>query len=132
MSHQPSNKPANPPFGPYSPVCQAGDLYFISGQVGVNSVNKQAPQGIEQQTELLLINLEQALLEAGLTKKNIVKTTVFLRDMADFAIVNQLYMTYFAEPRPARSCVAVAELPRIGDQPLLIELEAIAWKSQAA
>lgn len=114
-------------FGPYSPVRQAGELYFISGQVGIDPATKQAANDVRQQTAQTLENLKNVLQSAGLTPNHVVKTTIFLANMADFAVVNEVYQDFFAAPRPARSTVAVAELPRVGgDTPTQIEIEAIA------
>jgi 2-iminobutanoate/2-iminopropanoate deaminase len=122
---QPVNHPAA--YGPYSPIRQAGDLYFISGQIGVDPGIKTAPPTIEQQTAQAFTNLIQVLATANLTLANIVKTTVFLTDMSDFSAMNYEYLRHFDVPRPARTTVAVAELPRLGDEvPLYIEIEAIA------
>ncbi len=116
-------------FGPYSPVKQAGNLYFVSGQVGVHPVTKTAPSDIRAQTRQVLDNLAAVLKTANLDLSHVVKTTLFLNNIDDFAAVNEIYVTYFPEPRPARSCVAIASLPRVaGDTELLIEIEAIAHK----
>lgn len=114
-------------FGPYSPVRQAGNYYYISGQVGVDT-NKHAGNEIKIQTAQALRNLSAVLNSVHLVPEDIVKTTVFLKNMDDFAAFNEVYLTYFSEPRPARSCVAVASLPHIGDSELLVEIEAIAYK----
>lgn len=115
-------------FGPYSPVRQAGSFYFISGQIGVDLATKQAPEGLDEQVKQLFVNLEEALAEENLTLNNIVKTTIFLKSMDDFGAVNDIYVTYFDEPRPARSCVEVSSLPKVAQNgvPLLIEIEAVA------
>src|SRR5690242_16442206 len=114
-------------FGPYAPVRQTGDLYFVSGQVGVDPDTKTASEDIAEQTHQALKNLKSMIEGAGLTLDHIVKTTVFLVDMGDFPVVNEVYMGYFNEPRPARSTVCVKELPRVaGDTPIKIEIEAVA------
>lgn len=114
-------------FGPYTPVRQAGDLYFVSGQVGVDPATKTASEDIAEQTQQALKNLKSMIEGAGLTLDHIVKTTIYLVDMADFAVVNDVYVNYFNEPRPARSTVGVRELPRVsGETPIKIEIEAIA------
>jgi 2-iminobutanoate/2-iminopropanoate deaminase len=101
-------------FGPYSPIRQAGELYFVSGQIGVDPA------------------IKSAAANAGLGLGDVVKTTVFLTDMGDFAAMNEVYLKHFTStPRPARSCVAVAELPRVADVPLKIEIEAIADQNLA-
>jgi 2-iminobutanoate/2-iminopropanoate deaminase len=114
-------------FGPYTPVRRAGDLYFVSGQVGVDPETRTAPRDIAKQTHQALKNLKNSVEGAGLTLDDIIKTTLFLTNMDDFAAVNEIYMGYFAEPRPARSTVAVRGLPRLaGATPILFEIEAVA------
>lgn len=116
-------------FGPYSTIRQVGDVFFVSGQVPVDPETKSAPSGIQAQTSLALTNLETVLAEAGLDMQSVVKTTIYLADMDDFAPMNEVYVGYFKAPRPARSCVAVKELPRVGgDNAILVEIEAIAVK----
>lgn len=116
-------------YGPYTPIRQVGNLYFISGQIGIDPETKVASGIISEQTEQVLINLQAVLATEGLELKHVVKTTVFLTSMGNFAAVNEIYEKYFAVPRPARSAVAVAELPRVaGDTRLLIEIEAVASK----
>jgi 2-iminobutanoate/2-iminopropanoate deaminase len=119
-------------FGPYSPIRQAGELYFVSGQIGVDPAIKSAAADVTAQAEQALVNLEAVLANAGLGLGDVVKTTVFLTDMGDFAAMNEVYLKHFTStPRPARSCVAVAELPRVADVPLKIEIEAIADQNLA-
>ncbi len=116
-------------FGPYTPIIQSGNLYFVSGQVGVDPTTKQAGSTIEEQTNQTLKNLAEVLATKDLTLDNIVKTTVFLTNMDHYATVNDIYTSHFSpdKPRPARSAVGVKELPRVGgDNPILIEIEAIA------
>ncbi len=115
-------------YGPYSPVCQADNLYFVSGQIGVEPVSKLASKSIEEQTRQAIKNLQAVLATVELGLSSVVKTTIFLKDIKDYKIVNDLYMNSFPEPRPARSCVEVSALPKIGDHVLLIEIEAIATK----
>lgn len=112
-------------YGPYSPVRQAGDLYFVSGQVGIDPATKQAAKDIEAQTRQTLDNLLRVLEEHSLTADNVVKTTIYLKHMNDFAAVNEIYMTYFNEPRPARATVEVAGLPQLAKHELLVEIEAV-------
>lgn len=113
-------------YGPYTPVRQAGNVYFISGQIGIDPVTERAAAHIAEQTIQVLKNLRGVLATAGLEMRHVVKTTVFLSDMGDFAEMNKVYLEYFDAPRPARSCVAVAELPRLADNQLLVEIEAVA------
>ncbi len=117
-------------FGPYSPVYQAGEFYFISGQVGIDPITKQADKSIQAQAEQVLKNIQGVLDSVGLNLDSIVKTTIFLKDIDDYQVVNEIYMKHFAEPRPARSCVAVSALPKVGDHALLIEIEAVAMKER--
>jgi 2-iminobutanoate/2-iminopropanoate deaminase len=118
-------------FGPYSPTRSAGNLMFISGQVGVDSQSKIVPEDIAGQTEVALKNLEHILTHKGIRLDNIIKTTIFLVNMSDFDVVNAIYERYFDAPRPARSTVGVRELPRVaGNIPLLIEIEAIAYEAK--
>jgi 2-iminobutanoate/2-iminopropanoate deaminase len=120
-------------FGPYSPVRQAGDFYFVSGQVGVDMATRSASLAVGDQTRQALTNLQEALKGVNLSLNNVVKTTIFVTDMADFAEVNEVYVGFFAEPRPARSTVAVKELPRVaGSTPIKVEIEAIAIKASEA
>jgi 2-iminobutanoate/2-iminopropanoate deaminase len=114
-------------FGPYTPLRQVGEFYFISGQVGIDAPTGTAGADARAQTAKALENLAQTLRVVGLELNDVVKTTLFLTDMGDLAAVNEVYMEHFAEPRPARSTVGVKELPRLaGDTPLKIEIEAIA------
>ncbi len=111
----------------YTPVVAAGNYYYISGQVGV-APNGPTPPNVKDQTTQALANLQELLKENGLDKRNVVKTTVFLAAMDDFSIMNDLYKDFFDAPRPARSTVAVHELPRLADTPILIEIEAVAYR----
>lgn len=115
-------------FGPYSPIRQAGNLYFVSGQVGIDPDSKESSESIEEQTRQALKNLTGVLESVGLSLGNVIKTTVFLRNMDDFEAVNGIYSSYFSGIPPARSCVAVSELPRVSNNTILIEIEATAYK----
>ena len=118
-------------FGPYSPVRQAGNLYFTAGHTGADPATKTVDPDIKAQTTAALDALAETLAGVGLTLDDVVKTTIFVADMADFAAVNEVYMTRFAEPRPARSTVAAKELPRVATNgPLLIEIEAVAARRE--
>lgn len=119
-------------YGPYTPVFAANNLLFVSGQIGVNPKTKQIDTTVAKQTEQALKNMETALSDAGASLSDVVKTTVFLTDMSAFSEMNTAYEKAFGAPRPARSTVAVKELPRVADQPLLVEIEAIAYKKEAA
>jgi 2-iminobutanoate/2-iminopropanoate deaminase len=121
------NSTNTPTFGPYTPVRQAGNLYFVSGQVGVDPATKTASSDVAEQTHQVLTNLKNVLASVDLSLDQVVKTTIYITNMADFAVINEVYVGYFAEPRPARATVAVKELPRVaGDTPIKIEIEAIA------
>ena len=110
--------------GPYSQAIDAGAFLFVSGQIPVNPATGEIPEGITLQTAQSIANLKAILAEAGLTIDNVVKTTVFLADMNDFAAMNAVYADNFTAPFPARSAVAVKELPK----QVLVEIEVIAVK----
>ncbi len=112
--------------GPYVHAVKAGDLVFTSGQLGLDPVTGSLPEGVEAQAHQSLKNLGAVLNAAGLSYSDVVKTTVFLDDINDFAAINAIYAEYFTGETPARSCVEVAKLPKGG----LIEIEAIAVKSK--
>ncbi len=116
-------------YGPYSPILNAGNLYFVSGQIGVDPVNKKAPIGIKAQTKQVILNLKAVLATKNLSLENLVKTTVYLSDMTYFAHMNEVYANYFENIKPARATVAVNELPRVGgDVDIVIEIDAVAYK----
>ncbi|MDE5811095.1 MAG: RidA family protein [Muribaculaceae bacterium] len=108
--------------GPYSQAIDAGAFVFISGQIPVDPATGNIPEGITAQTAQSIANLKAILAEAGLSVDNVVKTTVFLADMNDFAAMNAVYAEAFTAPFPARSAVAVRELPK----QVLVEIEVIA------
>lgn len=109
--------------GPYSRAVEAGGLVFTSGQLPIDPLSGDiAAGGIEQQTVSAIENLKAVLEGAGVSLRDVVKTTVFLRDMDDFAAVNAVYAQRFHAPYPARSCVEAARLPRDAR----IEIEAVA------
>ena len=108
--------------GPYVHGVQVGNLIFISGQLGLDPVTGALAEGVEAQAHQALKNLGAILEEAGSGYNDVVKTTIFLKDMGDFALVNGIYSEYFNEEKPARSCVEVARLPKDG----VVEIEAIA------
>ena len=116
-------------YGPYSPIKTAGNLYFVSGQVRVDPISKKAPIGIKAQTEQVILNLKEVLATKNLSLDNIVKTTVYVTDMADFKDMNEVYANYFDNVKPARATVAVKELPKVGaDVDIVIEIDAVAYK----
>lgn len=109
--------------GPYSQAVEANGFVFASGQLPIAPSTGQFPEGgVKEQTRQSLLNAQAILREAGLELKNVVKTTVFLASMDDFAAMNEVYSTFFSEPFPARSAVAVKTLPKGA----LVEIECIA------
>jgi 2-iminobutanoate/2-iminopropanoate deaminase len=117
--------------GPYSPIAQAGNHYYISGQVGVDPATKKASSSIDNQTKQTMKNLEAILESRNLSFANLVKTTVYLKNIVDFGIVNKIYEGFFDQdsPRPSRACVEISNLPNVADnKELLIEIEAVAYK----
>ncbi|MDE6513893.1 MAG: RidA family protein [Muribaculaceae bacterium] len=111
--------------GPYSQAIDAGQFVFCSGQIPVNPETGEIPEGITAQARQSLANVKALLAAAGLTMDNVVKTTVFLADMSLFAPMNEVYAEAFTAPFPARSAVAVKELPK----QVLLEVEVIAVKN---
>lgn len=111
--------------GPYSQAIAAGDLLFCSGQLGLDPATGELAEGVEAQAERAMRNLVAVLDAAGCTADDIVKTTIFLADIADFAAVNAVYGRFMPDPPPARSTVQVAALPKAGR----VEIEAIARRS---
>ena len=118
-------------YGPYTAVFAANNFLFVSGQIGVDPKTKQIDTTVGRQTEQALKNMEDALNDVSASLSDVVKTTVFLTDMSAFSEMNGAYEKAFNAPRPARSTVAVKELPRIAKQPLLVEIEAVAYKKEA-
>ncbi len=108
--------------GPYVHAVKAGNFVFTSGQIGLIPETGVLARGIAAQTEQVLKNLGTVLSEAGLAYTDVIKTTVFLDSMDDFAVVNEIYAKYFTGDAPARSCVEVASLPKEA----LVEIEVIA------
>ena len=109
--------------GPYSQAIQCGNLVFTSGQIPIDPATGVFVEGgIKEQTHQSLLNVKAVLEEAGLTMGHVVKTTVFMADMNDFADMNAVYAEFFTEPYPARSAVAVKTLPKGA----LVEIEVVA------
>lgn len=108
--------------GPYVHAVKAGETLYTSGQLGLIPETGELPEGVEAQARQALDNLKAVVEAAGLTLANVVKTTVFLADINDFAAINAIYAEYFIGEAPARSCVQVAALPKAA----LFEIEAIA------
>ena len=110
--------------GPYSQGIESGALVFVSGQIPVDPVTGKIAETIEEQTAQSLANIENILAESGLTMADVVKTSVFLADLAGVEAVNRVYAGRFQEPYPARSCVQVAAIPK----GCRVEIECIAAK----
>lgn len=110
--------------GPYSQAIEVNGMVYTSGVIPVNPATGEIPEGIDAQADQAIGNLCALLKEAGTSADNVIKTTVFIKEMDDFAKVNAVYAKYFEKDCPARSCVEVARLPK----DVLIEIEAIAVK----
>ena len=111
--------------GPYSQAIEANGFVYASGQLPIDPTTGQFPEGgIKEQTRQSLTNAQNILMEAGIDLSHVVKTTVFLSDIANFAPMNEVYAEFFTEPYPARSAVAVKDLPKGA----LVEIEVIAVK----
>ena len=118
-----STKKAPAAIGPYSQAIQVGNLVYTSGQIPIDPATGEfAEGGIKEQTRQSLTNVKAILEEVGLTMSHVVKTTVFMADMNDFADMNSVYAEFFTEPYPARSAVAVKTLPKGA----LVEIEVVA------
>ena len=110
--------------GPYAQAVQTGNLVFTSGQLPIDPATGAFPEGIQEQTRQVLTNASQVLAAAGTDLSHVVKTTVFLSDMANFVAMNEVYAQFFSQPFPARSAVAVKDLPKGA----LVEIEVLAVK----
>lgn len=109
--------------GPYSQAIEVNGFVYASGQLPIDPATGAFPEGgVQEQTRQSLLNVKAILEEAGLTLANVVKTTVYLVDMGDFAAMNEIYSQFFSQPFPARSAVAVKALPKGA----LVEVEVIA------
>ena len=108
--------------GPYSHAVVAGNLMFLSGQIAINPETGEMPAGVQAQTAQAIANIKAILAEKGATLDNVVKTTVYLAEMLLFGEMNEIYAQHFSEPFPARSAIAVKELPKRA----LVEIEVIA------
>ena len=117
-----STEKAPAAIGPYSQAIEANGFVFASGQLPIDPATGNFPEGgIKEQTRQSLTNAKNILEAAGTDLGHVVKTTVFIKDMNDFAKINEVYAKYFTEPYPARSCVEVARLPK----DVLLEVETI-------
>lgn len=121
---QTNNAPA--PIGPYNQAVMAGDYLYVSGQVPIDPQNNEVLRGsIKEQTHLVMKNLKAILDEAGLGMAHIVKSSIFIKDMGQFAEINEVYGSYFTSDYPARETVEVAGLPKGVD----VEISVIAYKN---
>lgn len=110
--------------GPYSQAIKAGEFLYVSGQIPVDPSTGNVPEAISDQARQSLQNLKAIVEAAGYTLSDVVKTTVFAADIANFAAINEVYAEYFSREAPARSFVAVKDLPKgVG-----LEIEAVAWR----
>jgi 2-iminobutanoate/2-iminopropanoate deaminase len=116
-----STKNAPAALGPYSQAIKIPSLLFCSGQLGIDPATGDLADGVRAQAEGSMNNLKAVIEAAGASLDGIVKTTIFLKDMNDFAVVNEVYGSFFKGDKPARSTIAVADLPKGG----LVEIEAI-------
>jgi len=117
-----STDDAPPAIGPYSQAIVANGFVFCSGTAGIDPATGVAPDGIAEQTELALRNLDAVLTAAGASLATVVKTTIFYTNVDDFAVINEIYARFMPDPPPARSAPANVKLPRN----LLISIEAVA------
>ncbi|MGI6197626.1 MAG: RidA family protein [Candidatus Cloacimonadaceae bacterium] len=120
-----STPKAPPAIGPYSQAVQSGNILFVSGQLGIDPQSGNMVEGFEAQARLVFSHLQAILEEAGMSFANVVKASVFLKDMNDFALLNEIYAGYFEAPFPAREAIQVARLPKNG----LVEISVMAVKS---
>ena len=119
-----STDKAPPAIGPYSQAIRAGDFLYVSGQIPVDPATGNVPAEIAAQARQSLENLKAIVTEAGYSLADVVKTTIFAADIANFAAINEVYAEYFSKDAPARSFVAVKDLPKgVG-----LEIEAVAWR----
>lgn len=100
------------PIGPYSQAVKVGKFVFVSGQIGINPANGTIPQDLENQFHQVMQNITNILKQAGSDLSKVVKVTIYLKDLSDFSLINNLYSKYFADNYPARETVEVSKLPR--------------------
>jgi 2-iminobutanoate/2-iminopropanoate deaminase len=122
--HIVNTKDAAPAAGPYSQATRTEQFVFASGQLPLDPATGEMPKGIEAQTRMSIANLAAVLKEGGASLDTVMKTTVFLKDMGDFAVMNGIYADHFKTAPPARSTIEVARLPKDA----LVEIEAIALR----
>ncbi|ANE45997.1 deaminase [Paenibacillus swuensis] len=120
--HVVSSQGAPAAIGPYSQAMKFGNLLFTSGQIPLDLNGAVVAGGVEEQTHQVFRNLQAVLLEAGTNLAHVIKATVFIKDMNQFAAINEIYASYFGDHKPARSTVEVARLPK----DVLVEIELIA------
>ncbi|RXJ00906.1 RidA family protein [Anaerobacillus alkaliphilus] len=108
--------------GPYSQGVIVNNMFYSSGQIPLTASGELVVGDVKEQTEQVLKNVDAVLKEAGASRETVVKTTVFIKDMNDFPLINEVYGNYFSTHKPARSCVEVARLPK----DVLVEIEVIA------
>ena len=124
MSKVISTDKAPAAIGPYSQAIETDGFVFTSGVIPVNPATGEIPVTVEEQANQAFSNLRNLIEASGNSISQVIKTTVFIKEMNDFGKINEIYKKYFKEPFPARSCVEVARLPK----DVLLEVEAIAWK----
>ncbi len=112
--------------GPYSQAVDTGTMVFLSGQLGIDPITKTLAHGMEQQAEQVFTNVRSVLAAAGLSLSHVVKTTVFLSDMHNFPVMNEIYARQFGGHKPARSTIEVARLPLDA----LVEIECVAVREE--
>ena len=110
--------------GPYSQAIEVGNMVYTSGIIPVDPATGEIPEGSVAQAEQAFTNMKNLLEAAGTSVDNVIKTTVFIKEMNDFGAINEVYAKYFTEPYPSRSCVEVPRLPK----DVMLEIEAIATK----
>ncbi len=124
MKKKVETKGAPRAIGPYSQAIKIGNLLFISGQIGIDPATGELVKGgVEEEVKRIMENIKAILHEASATFDNVIKTTIFLKDINDFPRVNEIYGRYFSDNPPARSTIGVSQIPRGAN----IEIEAIAW-----
>lgn len=117
-------------YGPYSTIRQAGNLFFVSGQVGIDPVSKTASKDFTDQMTQVLKNIDAILKQNKLDKRSVVNVRVYLTNMSDFEKMNELYQDFFGECTPTRECIGVKDLPPVAsDVPLLVEISVIVKES---